>query len=99
MANLPRKVAARSPVDRASKSPVRALQWIRGSTERRNLPRCQRLPATCLGGCGNPTGFADLQPGETVVDFGCGRLRGVFLGLAYLLAHLREKRQREERLR
>ncbi len=23
-------------------------------------------------GCGNPTGFADLQPGETVVDFGCG---------------------------
>ena len=50
-------------------------------------------------GCGNPTGFADLQPGETVVDFGCGRLRGVFLGLAYLLAHLREKRQREERLR
>jgi len=23
-------------------------------------------------GCGNPTGFAHLQPGETVVDFGCG---------------------------
>ncbi len=23
-------------------------------------------------GCGNPTGFADLEPGETVVDFGCG---------------------------
>ncbi len=23
-------------------------------------------------GCGNPTGFADLQPGETVVDLGCG---------------------------
>ena len=23
-------------------------------------------------GCGNPTGFADLQSGETVVDFGCG---------------------------
>jgi SAM-dependent methyltransferase len=23
-------------------------------------------------GCGNPTGFADLQRGETVVDFGCG---------------------------
>jgi ubiquinone/menaquinone biosynthesis C-methylase UbiE len=23
-------------------------------------------------GCGNPTGFANLKPGETVVDFGCG---------------------------
>ena len=23
-------------------------------------------------GCGNPTGFADLHPGEVVVDFGCG---------------------------
>jgi len=23
-------------------------------------------------GCGNPSGFANLQPGETVVDFGCG---------------------------
>jgi arsenite methyltransferase len=22
-------------------------------------------------GCGNPTGFANLQPGEVVVDFGC----------------------------
>jgi SAM-dependent methyltransferase len=23
-------------------------------------------------GCGNPTGFANLKPGEVVVDFGCG---------------------------
>jgi SAM-dependent methyltransferase len=23
-------------------------------------------------GCGNPAGFADLRPGEVVVDFGCG---------------------------
>lgn len=23
-------------------------------------------------GCGNPTGFANLQPGEVIVDFGCG---------------------------
>ena len=23
-------------------------------------------------GCGNPTGYAQLQPGEVVVDFGCG---------------------------
>lgn len=27
---------------------------------------------TLSRGCGNPTGFADLQPAETVVDFGCG---------------------------
>ncbi len=23
-------------------------------------------------GCGNPTGFANIQPGDVVVDFGCG---------------------------
>jgi arsenite methyltransferase len=23
-------------------------------------------------GCGNPSGFADFQPGEAIVDFGCG---------------------------
>ena len=23
-------------------------------------------------GCGNPTGFANLQPGDVIVDFGCG---------------------------
>ncbi len=33
------------------------------------------MPETALNlsrGCGNPTGFADLRPGEVVVDFGCG---------------------------
>lgn len=33
------------------------------------------VPDRALGlsrGCGNPTGFADLTPGVTVVDFGCG---------------------------
>ena len=33
------------------------------------------VPEIALGlsrGCGNPTGFADLKPGEVVVDFGCG---------------------------
>ena len=23
-------------------------------------------------GCGNPSGFADIQPGDVAVDFGCG---------------------------
>jgi arsenite methyltransferase len=33
------------------------------------------VPETALDlarGCGNPTGFAQLKPGEVVVDFGCG---------------------------
>lgn len=33
------------------------------------------VPETALNlsrGCGNPTGFANLQPGEVVVDYGCG---------------------------
>lgn len=33
------------------------------------------IPESALNlskGCGNPTGFANLQPGEVVVDFGCG---------------------------
>jgi len=33
------------------------------------------VPETALNlsrGCGNPSGFADLQQGEVVVDFGCG---------------------------
>ena len=31
-----------------------------------------KIALTLSRGCGNPTGFADLQPGEVVVDFGCG---------------------------
>jgi SAM-dependent methyltransferase len=33
------------------------------------------VPETALNlsrGCGNPSGFADIRPGDTVVDFGCG---------------------------
>ena len=30
-------------------------------------------------GCGNPTGLAELQPGEVVVDFGCGAGMDVIL--------------------
>lgn len=30
-------------------------------------------------GCGNPTGFAKLQPGDVVVDFGCGGAIDVIL--------------------
>ena len=30
-------------------------------------------------GCGNPTGFANIQPGDVVVDFGCGGAIDVIL--------------------
>ena len=30
-------------------------------------------------GCGNPTGFAHLRPGEAAVDFGCGGAIDVIL--------------------
>ncbi|MBI4321004.1 MAG: methyltransferase domain-containing protein [Chloroflexi bacterium] len=33
------------------------------------------VPQTALNlsrGCGNPTGFANIRPGEVVLDFGCG---------------------------
>src|SRR5215471_13387854 len=32
--------------------------------------------------CGNPTAFASLKPGETVVDLGCGGGLDVFLAAA-----------------
>jgi hypothetical protein len=40
------------------------------------------IPETALSlsrGCGNPAGFANLQRGEVVVDFGCGARIDVIL--------------------
>ena len=44
----------------------------------------QSIPAASNMGlsCGNPTAFASLKPGETVVDFGCGGGLDVFLASA-----------------
>jgi Methylase involved in ubiquinone/menaquinone biosynthesis len=36
------------------------------------LARVPDISRDLSRGCGNPTGFANLQPGEAVVDFGCG---------------------------
>lgn len=36
------------------------------------LASVPKLARDLSRGCGNPTGFANLQPGEMVVDFGCG---------------------------
>jgi arsenite methyltransferase len=44
-------------------------QGFYGEAERASIPELAR---NLSRGCGNPTGFANIQPGETVVDFGCG---------------------------
>jgi arsenite methyltransferase len=36
------------------------------------LSRVPEIALKFSRGCGNPTGFAQLQPGEVVVDLGCG---------------------------
>ena len=36
------------------------------------LSRVAEIALKFSRGCGNPTGFAQLQPGEVVVDLGCG---------------------------
>ena len=42
-----------------------------GLYSRQELSLVPETAITLSRGCGNPTGFANLQPGETVVDFGC----------------------------
>ena len=43
-----------------------------GLYSREELSLVPKIAFTLSRGCGNPAGFADLQPGEAVVDFGCG---------------------------
>ncbi len=48
------------------------------------------VPETALNlsrGCGNPSGFADIRPGDTVVDFGCGAGIDVILAARKVGAH------------
>jgi len=44
-------------------------QGFYGEAELSSIPELAR---NLSRGCGNPTGFANLQPRETVLDFGCG---------------------------
>lgn len=44
-------------------------QELYGQGELASLPE---LALNLSRGCGNPTGFASLAPGDVVVDFGCG---------------------------
>ncbi len=44
-------------------------QGLYGETELSLVPE---VALNLSRGCGNPTGFANLQPNEVVVDFGCG---------------------------
>ena len=43
-----------------------------GLYSREELSLVPKIAFKLSRGCGNPVGFADLQPGEVVVDFGCG---------------------------
>jgi SAM-dependent methyltransferase len=43
-----------------------------GLYSREELSLVPKIAFTLSRGCGNPAGFADLQLGEAVVDFGCG---------------------------
>ena len=44
-------------------------QGLYGQAELDSIPE---VALNLSRGCGNPTGFANLQPGNVVVDFGCG---------------------------
>lgn len=44
-------------------------QELYGQAELDSIPE---VALNLSRGCGNPTGFANLQPGDVVVDFGCG---------------------------
>ncbi len=46
-----------------------ADQGLYGQAEFDSIPE---VALNLSRGCGNPTGFANLQPGNVVVDFGCG---------------------------
>ena len=53
----------------ASSSSCAIEQGLYGQEELSQVPEMAR---NLSKGCGNPTGFANLHPGEVVVDFGCG---------------------------
>ncbi len=63
-----------------SQTGVRAVAQAFGYTPE----QLASIPAEANMGlsCGNPTAFASLQPGETVVDLGCGGGLDVFLAAA-----------------
>ena len=57
------------PSGNASGSSFATEHGLYGQEELSQLPEMAR---NLSKGCGNPAGFANLQPGEVVVDFGCG---------------------------
>ncbi|MFQ5817704.1 MAG: methyltransferase domain-containing protein [Terriglobia bacterium] len=57
------------PSEATSTSSFAAEHGLYGHEELSLIPEIAR---NLSKGCGNPTGFANLQPTEVVVDFGCG---------------------------
>ncbi len=48
------------------------MQLIKGYISQEELSSAPEIALNLSRGCGNPTGFANLEPGDVVVDFGCG---------------------------
>lgn len=63
------KVSSCCPSEATSTSSFAAEHGLYGQEELSLIPE---IALNLSKGCGNPTGFANLQPGEVVVDFGCG---------------------------
>lgn len=57
------------PTEEHSSSSFAADHGLYGEEELSLIPE---IALNLSKGCGNPTGFANLQPGEVAVDFGCG---------------------------
>jgi SAM-dependent methyltransferase len=56
----------------ATSEPTRGYAFSQGLYSEADLALVPDLALDLSRGCGNPTGFASLRPGEVVVDFGCG---------------------------
>ena len=56
----------------ASRSQTSSYTTEHGLYSKKELSLVPEISRSLSRGCGNPTGFAELQPGEVVVDFGCG---------------------------
>ena len=63
---------SRAPCCPSRKEPSSGYAIEEGLYREEELSSVPKIAMDLSRGCGNPCGFADLQSGEIVVDFGCG---------------------------